>query len=244
LWFPPVCAASSLRHTAHSSIVAERRRRSVRIKASSFAADAFRLLHSSGVRAIISFPLVSRSVAPAPPGVNAATNSQNQPRPNVVTCRSASPHHAKWMPRRSPRRRGPVSTSPQFRISSNKPLSSPWCGMMVSSGARGEPSPGAPAMKKSDHRHRRLLRARRERPRRCRTAEKCNELAARHSITSSATASSWSGTSRPRALAVFRLSTSSNSVGCTTGNSAGLVPLRIVPAYTPARRQAFEMLGP
>src|SRR5262245_42963982 len=29
-----------------------------------------------------------------------------------------------------------------------------------------------------DHRHRRLLRARRERPCRCRAAEKCNELAA------------------------------------------------------------------
>jgi hypothetical protein len=40
-------------------------------------------------------------------------------------------------------------------------------------------------MKKSDHRHRRLLRARRERPR-GRTAEKRDELAAPHSITSSA----------------------------------------------------------
>ena len=32
------------------------------------------------------------------------------------------------------------------------------------------------------------------------------------------------GTSRPRALAVLRLITSSNLVGCSTGKSAGLAP--------------------
>src|SRR5262249_45949143 len=48
-----------------------------------------------------------------------------------------------------------------------------------------------------------------------------------HSITSSATASNLSGTSRPNALAVFKLTTSSNLVGCMTGISAGRVPLRI-----------------
>ena len=42
----------------------------------------------------------------------------------------------------------------------------------------------------ADHRHRRLLRARRERPRRRRAAEQRDELAALHSITSSARASS------------------------------------------------------
>src|SRR5262245_37696124 len=36
------------------------------------------------------------------------------------------------------------------------------------------------------------------------------------------------------ALAVLRLTTSSNLVGCCTGSSAGLAPLRIRPAYTPA----------
>src|SRR6187551_341616 len=46
-----------------------------------------------------------------------------------------------------------------------------------------------------------------------------------HSITSSASASSLSGTMRPSALAVLRLRTSSNLVGCITGRSAGLVPL-------------------
>ncbi len=59
----------------------------------------------------------------------------------------------------------------------------------------------------SDHWQCTLLRARRERPRR-RTAEQRNELAAfHHSITSSARA-----------------------VGCTTGKSPGLAPLRILPA--------------
>ena len=43
-----------------------------------------------------------------------------------------------------------------------------------------------PAVEKPDHRHRRLLRARRERPRRRRAAEQRDELAPLHSITSSA----------------------------------------------------------
>src|SRR6516162_3202590 len=62
---------------------------------------------------------------------------------------------------------------------------------------------------KSDHRHSRLLRARRARPR-CRAAEQRYELAAfHHSITSSARASSVGGTSKPSAFAVLRLMTSS-----------------------------------
>src|SRR5262249_13302917 len=48
-----------------------------------------------------------------------------------------------------------------------------------------------------------------------------------YSITSSATVSSTGGISRPSAFAVFRLITSSNLVGCSTGNSEGLVPLSI-----------------
>src|SRR5262249_53129254 len=57
-----------------------------------------------------------------------------------------------------------------------------------------------------------LLRARREWPR-SRAAEKRDELASSHSITSSARASSVGGTSRPSALAVLRLITSSYLVG-------------------------------
>src|SRR5262249_38078074 len=54
---------------------------------------------------------------------------------------------------------------------------------------------------KPDHRHRRLLRARRERPR-GRPAEQRDELAPPHSITSSAATCSVGGTARSSALAV------------------------------------------
>src|SRR5262245_64674071 len=57
-------------------------------------------------------------------------------------------------------------------------------------------------IKEADHRHRALLRARRERPRGRRAAEQRDELAPPHSITSSARASSVGGTSRPSILAV------------------------------------------
>ena len=50
-----------------------------------------------------------------------------------------------------------------------------------------------------------MLRSRRKRPRRSRTAEELDELASPHSITSSARASSVGGTSMPSALAVLRL---------------------------------------
>jgi hypothetical protein len=50
-----------------------------------------------------------------------------------------------------------------------------------------------------------------------------------YSITSSARASSEGGTAIPSALAVLRLITSSNLVGCSTGRSDGFVPLRILP---------------
>ena len=52
----------------------------------------------------------------------------------------------------------------------------------------------------------------------------------RYSITSSARASSVGGTARPSALAVLRLTTSSNFVGCITGRLAGFSPFRIRPA--------------
>jgi len=49
-----------------------------------------------------------------------------------------------------------------------------------------------------------------------------------HWITWSARASTDCGIVRPRALAVLRLMTNSNFVGCSTGRSAGFVPLRIL----------------
>jgi hypothetical protein len=73
----------------------------------------------------------------------------------------------------------------------------------------------------------RLLRARRERPR-GRAAEQRDELAPFHSITSSASASTFDGMVIPSALAVERLKTSSNFVGCSTGMSPGFVPRRIL----------------
>src|SRR5260370_29570130 len=49
-----------------------------------------------------------------------------------------------------------------------------------------------------------------------------------YSITSSARASSLSGTVRPSAFAVLTLMTNSNWVGCSTGISAGFAPRRIL----------------
>jgi len=86
--------------------------------------------------------------------------------------------------------------------------------------------------KKPDDRQCRLLRARCERP--CRRATKQrDELAAfdlrTHSMISSASASSVGGMSKPSALAVTMLTTSSNLVGSATGMSAGFSPLRMRP---------------
>src|SRR5215813_6018875 len=81
-----------------------------------------------------------------------------------------------------------------------------------------------PAAEIADHRHRpALLRARRERPR-GRATEERDEVAAVHSITSSARASTVAGTSRPSALAVLRFT---NLIGCCTGRSAGFSPFRM-----------------
>src|SRR5262245_30212632 len=78
-----------------------------------------------------------------------------------------------------------------------------------------------------------LLRPRRGRPCSRSAAEQHDELAASHacahSMTSSASASSLSGTVSPSILAVPALMTNSNLFGCTTGKSAGLAPLRMRP---------------
>lgn len=56
-------------------------------------------------------------------------------------------------------------------------------------------------------------------------------------MTSSADISIERGITRPSALAAFWLITSSNVVGCSTGSSAGLVPLRMRSTYSAARRK-------
>src|SRR5262249_19657084 len=89
-----------------------------------------------------------------------------------------------------------------------------------------------------------LLRARHERPRDGRAAEQRDERAPPHSITSSARASSVGGTVRPSTLAVTRLTTRSNLVGCSTGMSAGFAPRRILSTYSAARRKRSGKFGP
>src|SRR5262245_60679239 len=107
-----------------------------------------------------------------------------------------------------------TSNIPSFDQASAKPRQQMW------SVTRREP------IQEPNHRHRWLLRACRERPC-CRAAEQRDELAALHSITSSARASSVGGTSTPSALAALRLITSSYLVGACTGRSAGFSPLRM-----------------
>ena len=80
----------------------------------------------------------------------------------------------------------------------------------------------------ADRRHLRLLRCAGKRPPCGCTAEKRDELAPPHSITSSASASSIGGIAKPSALAVFKLMTRSNLVGCSTARSAGFAPRRIL----------------
>src|SRR6516165_1669346 len=93
----------------------------------------------------------------------------------------------------------------------------------------------------------RLLRARCERPGRRRAASQRDELAPLHlrghSITSSARASKVGGSSKPKALAVFRLTTNSNLVPCCTGRSAGFAPLRILSTKLAERYHMSLMLA-
>src|SRR5262245_17342504 len=72
-----------------------------------------------------------------------------------------------------------------------------------------------------------LLRARRDRPRRRSATEHRDELAAPHSMTSSARCWRSGGTSRPSARAVLRLITNSNLTGAWTGSSLGAAPRRM-----------------
>jgi len=65
-----------------------------------------------------------------------------------------------------------------------------------------------------------------------------------YSITSSAMASRPGGNINPSAVAVLRLITNSNFVGCWTDKSSGLVPLRILPAKIPIWRYPSGTLFP
>src|SRR5262249_4568811 len=96
----------------------------------------------------------------------------------------------------------------------------------------------------ADHWHHRLLRRRRQRPRRRRTADKRDEVASVHSITSSARASSAGGISRASAFAALRLITKSTFTTCCTGRSAGFSPLRTRPLYRPTWRYTSARLVP
>src|SRR5262249_18948906 len=89
-----------------------------------------------------------------------------------------------------------------------------------------------------------LLRARHERPRGSRAAKQRDELAAPHSITSSARASNVAGRSSPSAFAVVRLMVRSNLVGCSTGMSAGLAPRRTLSINSALRRNVSGKFVP
>src|SRR5262249_28332336 len=67
--------------------------------------------------------------------------------------------------------------------------------------------------------------------------ESTHNLPPVHSMTSSASCCRCRGTSSPSGLAVLRLITNSNFVGCCTGRSAGLAPLRMRSTYEAERRK-------
>ena len=107
-------------------------------------------------------------------------------------------------------------------LEANNPTAGPGLARMKNLGPKGtEPLPGA-----SDPAAARAPRAASRR-----AADQRDELTASdvhaHSMTSSARASSVSGTLMPSALAVLRLITSSYFVGACTGRSAGFSPLRM-----------------
>ena len=66
----------------------------------------------------------------------------------------------------------------------------------------------------------------------------------RHLMTLSALAKTLGGMVNPICLAALRLMMNSNFVGCSTGSSAGLAPLRILSTYTAARRYRSTKLTP
>src|SRR5262245_58540746 len=65
-----------------------------------------------------------------------------------------------------------------------------------------------------------------------------------YSINSSARRSSGNGMLMPSDLAAFRLMANSNLVGCWTGRSLGIAPLRILSTYVAPWRYWLAMSGP
>ena len=72
----------------------------------------------------------------------------------------------------------------------------------------------------------------------------CTAAKKSYSITSSARASKVGAISRPIALAVFRLTTRSNLVGCSTGKSAGPAPRNTFAVCRAHCRRKSENRGP
>src|SRR5262249_52903500 len=148
-------------------------------------------------------------------------------------------------------RRQPIQSSLRPAIIDRDVLTLDVTGLVQAAAETGHP--GSERLRRlstqeSDHRHRRLLCAHHERPRSRRAAEQGDELAPLHlrghSITSSARASTFDGTVIPSALAVVRLITSSNLVGCSTGMSPGFVPRRILSTKSAVRRNRAGKLAP
>jgi hypothetical protein len=86
---------------------------------------------------------------------------------------------------------------------------------------------------------------------RCRELTRCartgceqSQQRGSYSITASARAMSIGGTSRPSALALRRLMINSKCVGCSTGRSEGLLPLRILSTKYAHRTNELGKLGP
>jgi hypothetical protein len=77
-----------------------------------------------------------------------------------------------------------------------------------------------------------------------RSAEKCDELATFHSITSSARTSRDEGTVILRVFAVLRLTDKSILVGNSTGRSPGRAPCRILSTKEADRRQHHSRSTP
>src|SRR5215472_4106194 len=112
---------------------------------------------------------------------------------------------------------------------------------------RLRPAPWIPVSEVSNSGRRFLggLRAGHERRDEESAGERLEEHAPRaHWMISSARPISACGIVRPRALALLRLMTSSNLVGCSTGKSLGLAPFRILSTNTATRRHMSLMSGP
>src|SRR6516165_8292099 len=97
--------------------------------------------------------------------------------------------------------------------------------------------------KKASHRHRLLLCVQGAR-RGHHTTQQEQELAASHSMTSSARARIDGGIVIPSTAAVFMFITSSNSVGCSTGISTGFAPRRTLTPWRASWRYTLVKRGP